>query len=162
MNPETLRDFLADAGGHGPVVGMLRDDALTRTPSGLRVRNVDATAATTLDDLFTAFAAAWHFPDHFGHSKSAFDDCMRDLDGSAEPGSAPAGFLTLITDAHMLLTDDPDGFDWFAESMPFYRDHYRDHDSQSVFAVLLCTPRRYRDTVRTRWRAAGVRVAEVR
>ena len=162
-----LAKFLTEAGGRGPVVGLLPADRLIDVPPGIRHRRVDGAEATTLGGLYTAFAEAWDFPEYFGRNKSAFDDCMRDLDGADDPDTAPRGFLTHIRNAQRLLTDAEADFDWFAESLPFYRDHYRDHFGQSVsgraavFAVVLSAPRRSHEAVRARGRAAGVPVTEI-
>lgn len=162
-----MPQFLAAAGRRGPVVGVQTARRLSGVPVGFEVRTIDGAHTTTIDSLYRSFAQAWDFPDYFGHNMAAFDDCMRDLDHSNMPGPAPSGYLTHITDAQRILSADDAVFDWFAGSMPFYRDHYRDDyrsriaGHPTVFAVVLSVPQARVETVRLRWRAAGVSLATI-
>ena len=115
--------------------------------------------ATTTGTLFTTFARAWDFPDHFGRNRDAFDDCMRDLDAPDAAGRTPTTIVTHLTKADRLLDEDNAGFTWFADSIGFYRDHYR--DAGRTFALILSTSGSRASAVRARWDAAGVPVAEL-
>ena len=88
---------------------------------------------------------------------------MRDLDNmvDAAMGKPPApGYLTQIIDAHLILADQPEAFSWFAKSMPFYRDYYRDEaNPPAVFGLLLSAAPDQLGEVRDRWLAADVPVA---
>ena len=90
---------------------------------------------------------------------------LRDFDNLINTASgkpAAPGYLTDITDAHLILTEQPDLFPWFAEIMPFYRDYYRDEaDPPAAFALLLSAPAGRLDEVRERWLAVGAQVATV-
>ena len=133
--------------------------------AGLELRLIDGSHTQTLDALFDAFAEAWHFPPWFGRNKDAFNDFMRDLDNmvNAATGRPPApGYLTYITDAHLILADQPEAFSWFAKKIPFYSDYYRDEASPpAVFGLLLSAPPDQLGEVRDRWLAAEVPIATV-
>ncbi|MGV9670276.1 MULTISPECIES: barstar family protein [unclassified Gordonia (in: high G+C Gram-positive bacteria)] len=165
----TIDEFLSDAGRGGPAVGLITDAlSVTSLPSSVadsyEVRVVDGDHLRSLPQLYAAFADGWGFPSSFGKNKDAFDDAMRDLDNlTADAGSPPRrGYLTAITHAQHLLTASDTDFDWFAESLPFYRDHYRDFsDPPVIFAVLLSTPMASRRATVSRWQRAGIRLAPV-
>ena len=95
----------------------------------------------------------------------AFDDFMRDLDNmiNTASGKPPApGYFTHITDAHLILADQPEAFPWFAKCMPFYRDYYRDEASPTAaFGLLLSTAPAHLKVVREHWLSANVPVASV-
>ncbi|MFT3716699.1 MAG: barstar family protein [Gordonia sp. (in: high G+C Gram-positive bacteria)] len=117
---------------------------------------IDGADATTLDEMYAAFAAAWDFPAHFGNNKDAFDDCMRDLDSD---GTAEDRLVTVVRNAEQLLADASDqDFAWFAGSMAFYQDDYRDRDAdeQRDFELVLVTGKAHRAAVADRWAKAGV------
>ena len=161
-----LDEFLSQARDHGPCVGT--HAAMSSTvvaPVGIEVRIIDGAHTKTLDALFDAFAEAWHFPPWFGRNKDAFNDFMRDLDNmvNTATGRPPAaGYLTDITDAHLVLADQPEAFSWFAKKMPFYRAYYRDEASPpAAFGLLLSAPLDHLHEVRERWLAASVPVATV-
>jgi hypothetical protein len=128
---------------------------------------VDAACVETLDALFAAFAEAWEFPARFMQrpNKDAFNDWMRDLDNLVNPdlSKPPArGYLTDMVNAHLLLAEEPETFQWFANKMPFYRDYYRDGaEPAAAFGLLLSAPNDQLGNVRERWLAAGIRVATV-
>ncbi|QTI70238.1 barstar family protein [Gordonia polyisoprenivorans] len=159
----SLQEFLIGAAGHGPAVGLIEgpEDMATvdvPRPDDFRVRVIAGTRLTTRPDVFDEFARSWRFPDHFGRNADAFDDCMRDLDQPA----GITGFLTVLTDAQHVLPHADDTFTWFARSLVFYRDHYRDFaDPPATFAVLLSTPVSARRATLARWRATGIAVASV-
>jgi barstar (barnase inhibitor) len=161
-----LEEFLSQAADHGPCVGLHTETiSLLKIPAGVEARIIDGTRVTTLNGVFDAFGEAWHFPQPFAHNRDAFDDWMRDFDNliNTASGKPPApGYLTDITDAHLILTEQPDLFPWFAEIMPFYRDYYRDEaDPPTAFALLLSAPAGRLDEVRERWLAVGAQVATV-
>jgi hypothetical protein len=91
---------------------------------------------------------------------------MRDLDNmiDAAYGKPPApGYFTHITDAHLILADQPDAFSWFAKCMPYYRDYYRDEARPpAAFGLLLSAPSSQLNGVRERWINADVPVAIVK
>lgn len=161
--PIPLSEFISAAGRFGPFAGVLPGPRLSWVPQNLVVRSVDADRMGTLGDLFDEFARAWGFPDHFGHNKDAFDDCMRDLDATVPADAAPTtAYLTIIEDSARLLRAEPDELSWFVESLGFYRDHYRDvADPPAAFAVLLLTPPTLARRVETRWHDAGSPVARI-
>lgn len=112
------------------------------------VRRVDGRRMTDLSGVYDEFARAWRFPGHFGRNKDAFDDCMRDLAGSV--------LITEIDDATRLLVDAPGQLRWFADSLEFYRDHYRGADPPAVFTVVLRVDPAQSASVRRRWHRIGV------
>lgn len=161
-----LDEFLSQAGDHGPCVGIHPETSTAVTPPiGVELRTIDGAHARTLDGLYDAFAEAWHFPPWFGRNAHAFDDFMRDLETmvNTATGRPPApGYLTDITDAHLILADQPEAFSWFANCMPFYRDYYRDEASPpAAFGLLLSARADQLHEVRERWLTAGVPVATV-
>jgi hypothetical protein len=163
-----LDEFLCQAGGHGPCVGVLAVPAAALVvPSGFELRQIDGGQIATLEQLYDAFSHAWRFPPSFVHYRNldAFNDWMRDFDNLCNPAldrPPAAGYLTLITNAHCLLADEPDVFAWFADHMGFYRDYYRDDlDPAAAFGLLLSAPEGHLDTIRVRWRSAGVQTVTV-
>lgn len=161
-----LDEFLARAGDHGPCVGIHPEASSPVMPTtGMELRTIEGAHTKTLDALFDAFAEAWHFPPWFGHNAHAFDDFMRDLDNTVNTatGRPPAVcYLTDITDAHLILVDQPEAFPWFANCMPFYRDYYRDEATPpAAFGLLLSAPAGQLDEVRERWLAVDIPVATV-
>lgn len=154
-----LRRFLDAAAADGPAVAVTTAPALPALAAAVRIRTVSGTTATTLGGLFTSFARVWDFPDHFGRNKDAFDDCMRDLDTPDADGRVPDTIVVHITQAHRLLEEDRSGFEWFADSVCFYRDHYR--GVGRGFAVVLSTSAPRLTEVRSRWQQAGVPVADL-
>lgn len=155
----TTAAFLRNAARAGSPVGV--STAPLRTyDCAVVTRRIDGAAARTLDGLFAAFAAAWDFPAHFGGNKDAFDDAVRDLNPRLRtPVGAPAdGYLTVVENAPDLLADvDDRDFRWFATSLTFYRDSYRDSPDHPLgfTLVLRCPPAAAEKTVE-RWAAAGV------
>lgn len=158
MTPQqvSLTRFLKAAATTGPAVGLATDpDGNPPTPHGYQTRTIDGSRLTTKTQLYDTFAHSWDFPEYFGHNADAFEDCMRDLDHTPET----IGFLTVITNAHKLLPQDPGTFTWFAQSIPFYRDHYREFATPpTTFALLLSAPPTSSQTIRTRWQRATVPV----
>lgn len=72
MTPSTmvnLKEFLRQAADCGPCVGV---HAVTPSPlippDGVELRTVNGANTTTIDRLFDAFAAVWHFPPRFAHN----------------------------------------------------------------------------------------------
>lgn len=134
-------------------------------PVGVEVRTIDGAHTKILDALFDAFAEAWHFPPWFGRNRDAFNDCMRDFDNliNTSTGKRPApGYLTHITDAHLLLVEQLDLFPWFANTMPFYRDYYRDEARPpAAFGLLLSAAADQLHDVRERWLTVGIQIATV-
>lgn len=164
----SLEDFIAQIADHGACVGVrTATPARLVAPSGVEIRTVNGADITTLDNLFDAFAEVWQFPPRFAHNhnKDAFDDWMRDFDNLTNPAldKPPAlGYLTDIANAHLLLNDKPEIFSWFAKSIPFYRDYYRDEaDPPAAFGLLLSAPAAQLGDVRQRWLAVGIQVATV-
>ncbi|WLP92367.1 barstar family protein [Gordonia sp. NB41Y] len=141
---------------------MSTDDAIATLPAslpdGVELRVTDAARLRTRRALFTEFARIWTFPDYFGNNADAFDECMRDLDEFARDAGrpTPTGYLTVITGAQRLLTSAQE-FAWFADSIAFYRGHYRDVASPPApFAVLLTAPEAARPEVVDRWGSVGM------
>jgi hypothetical protein len=134
-------------------------------PAGVEVRTIHGAHTKTLDALFDAFAEVWHFPPWFGRNKDAFNDFMRDFETlvNTATGRPPArGYLTDITDAHLVLVEQPEVFPWFASKTPIYRDYYRDEGSPpAAFGLLLSAPANQLHEVRERWLTVGMQVATV-
>ena len=121
-----LEEFPGQASDVGPCVGIHSEVPMAPTlPSaGYKLRTMHGLCTKTLGALYASFAKAWHFPPWFGRNMDAFDDFMRDLDNmiNTASGKPPApGYFTHITDAHLILADQPEAFPWFAKCMPFYR-----------------------------------------
>ncbi|WP_083877151.1 barstar family protein [Gordonia rhizosphera] len=158
--PMPMSRFLSAAGGHGRVVGVWPGDDAPALSAGVRWVVVDAAEMSTIAALFDEFSRAWGFPGHFGRNKDAFDDCMRDLAGDVADGHEPSAYVTVIVNAEHLLRDDPDELRWFASSLGFYRDHYRDvARPTATFAAILVTAPDLAEGVETCWRRAGSPVA---
>jgi hypothetical protein len=161
-----LHEFLSEAGRRGPCVGVYTEiSSPLDVPAGIEVRTIDGAHIETLDALFDAFVEVWHFPPWFGRNAAAFDDFMCDFDNLTNPAldkPPAAGYLTDITNAHSLLTEQLEVFSWFANLIPFYRDYYRDEaDPPAAFGLLLSAPANQLDDVRERWQTAGIQVATV-
>ncbi|GAC70041.1 barstar family protein [Gordonia soli] len=159
-----LRQFIRDSGDVGPVVGILESQRLPRSVPGITARTLDGSMMTTVSGLLDEFTRRWDLAKTAGRNRDALDDAMRDLDGPAVSAGRPTpdGYLTRIVHADAILTSAPDELGWFAESLVFYRDHYRDHTRPAAsFGVLLLTLPTLRESVADRWRAVGVTPAEV-
>lgn len=161
-----LAEFVSHAGGSGPCVGIYpQGSGAPPLPAAFELRTIKGEQTRTLEALYDAFAQAWDFPAWFGRNSHAFDDFMRDLDNmiDAAYGKPPApGYFTIITDAHLILADQPEAFPWFAKCMPFYRDYYRDEaDPRATFGLLLTAPSDQLDHVRQRWLSADVPIADL-
>jgi hypothetical protein len=161
-----LDEFVSQAGGRGPCVAVHPGTPSPLVaPAGVELRTVDGARTRTLDALYDVFAEVWHFPPWFGRNTNAFNDFMRDLDNmvNTATGRPPArGYLTDITDAHLLLVEQPEAFSWFASKMPRYRDYYRDEASPpAAFGLLLSARPGQLDEIRERWLTVGVEVATV-
>jgi RNAse (barnase) inhibitor barstar len=161
-----LDEFLSRAGAHGPCVAIQTETASpVVAPAGIELRTIDGAGTRSLDGLYDVFAKAWHFPPWFGRNADALNDFMRDLDNmiDAASGKPPApAYLTHVTDAHLILADQPQAFSWFAKKIPSYGDYYRDEASPpAVFGLLLSAPPGRLNEVRDRWLAADVPVATV-
>lgn len=161
-----LEEFVLQAGDRGPCVGLrpATPSPLARV-AGVELRTVDGARTKTLDFLFGAFAEVWQFPPSFGHNMNAFDDFMRDFQNIVHTatGKPPAqGYVTVITDAHLLLAEQPEDFPWFANSIPFYRDYYRDEASPpAAFGLLLSAPTGQLHEIRERWVTAGIQLTTI-
>ncbi|MGN9755772.1 barstar family protein [Streptomyces sp. SD31] len=70
-------------------------------------RGVRGSHCRTSRDLFTEWAAALGFPDHFGHNWDAFRDCLLDVvQDTVQASSLP---LTIVVrEADQLLADEPE------------------------------------------------------
>jgi Bacterial self-protective colicin-like immunity/Barstar (barnase inhibitor) len=162
-----LDDFLLQAAGYGPCVGLRTTPAPLVPPAGVEFRTMDAGRIMTLDTLFDAFAEAWDFPRQFAQyrNRDAFNDWMRDFDNLTNPSltKPPAtGYLTDLRDAHLFLVEQPETFSWFASEISFYRDYYRDGaDPPAAFGLLLSAPNDRLTEVRNRWLGVGIQVATV-
>lgn len=142
----TFDEFLR-AVSAGRAVVALRAAEADAVPVAAAARRVDGAATARLAGLYTEFAHAWDFPDHFGANKDAFDDCMRDLPGSP--------LITEIVDANRVLADEPRQLRWFAESLSFYAESYRAALPPVTFAVVLRVPPGGVGAARRRWRNVG-------
>ena len=61
------QEFVAQAGGQGPCVGILDGAASPLvTPAGFEIRTIDGSGTKTREGVFDAFADVWHFPPWFG------------------------------------------------------------------------------------------------
>ncbi|HYB38746.1 MAG TPA: barstar family protein [Mycobacterium sp.] len=162
-----LDEFLSQAGDHGACVGVHAETPSPLVPPpGVELRTIDGALTKTLDAIFDAFAEAWHFPPWFGRNPYAFDDFMEDLDNmiNTATGKPPParGYLTDITDAHLLLVEQPEVFSWFVDRMVGYRDYYRDEATPpAAFGLLLSAPAGQLHEVRERWQSVGIQVARV-
>jgi hypothetical protein len=159
-----LQELSSPSSPDGPCIGILEESAVPFVlPARFELRTIDGSRTKTCDAIYDAFADVWHFPPWFGRNASAFDDFMRDLDNMIEvaDGKPPApGYFTHITDAHLILREQPEAFSWFAKCMPFYRDYYRDEANPSaVFGLLLSAPQYQLEEVHQRWLGANVSVA---
>jgi hypothetical protein len=159
-------EFISQAGGRGPCVGVVDGTASALIlPADFEIRTISGSRVKTRDGVFDDFAEVWQFPPWFGRNMDAFDDFMRDLDNmiNTASGKPPApGYFTHITDAHLILADQPEAFPWFAKCMPFYRDYYRDEASPpAAFGLLLSAPADQLNDVRERWLSVNVPVASV-
>jgi hypothetical protein len=166
LDDMNVDEFLAQAAGHGPCLGIHRQTTTSLvSPAGVEVRTIDGARTKNVYALFDAFAELWHFPPWFGRNSYAFDDFMRDLDNivNTATGRPPAsGYLTDIPDAHLLLVDEPEAFPWFVHKVHVYRDYYRDVASPpAAFGLLLSAPRVQLDQVHERLLATGIQVATV-
>ena len=71
-----LDEFLAQAGDHGPCVGIHpATSSPVVPPAGVELRSIDGAHTKTVNALFDAFAEAWHFPPWFGRNTRV--SCMR-------------------------------------------------------------------------------------
>jgi hypothetical protein len=161
-----LDEFLLQAGDYGPCVGThVGTPSPLIPPTGVELRTVEGADTRTRGSLFDAFARAWQFPPRFigRNNADAFNDWMRDFDNltNVDLTKPPAlGYLTELTNAHMLLAEQAEVFSWFANSIPFYRDYYRDElDPPAAFGLLLSADQL--DEVRKRWLSVGIQVATV-
>lgn len=55
---------------------MLGYSMLEQTPNALKI---DVGAASSHEELHRLLAAAFHFPDYYGHNWDAFDECIREV-----------------------------------------------------------------------------------
>jgi hypothetical protein len=144
MASVNLDEFLLEAGRHGPCVGTHAElSSPLAVPAGVEARSVDGADTQTRNALYSAFGEVWHFPAYFGRNMDAFDDVMRDFDNLTNPSldKPPApGYLTQITNAHLLLAEQPDAFSWFANSIPFYRDYYVTRSTRRRLSVCCFRP----------------------
>lgn len=161
-----FEEFLKQAASRGPCVGLVvAADPLSVSVPGVEFRAVSGVHTKTLGNLLESFAEAWNFPKSPTNNRDAFNDWMRDFDNLTNPSldKPPAsGYVTAISDAHLILKEQPEMFPWFAAKIPFYRDYYRDDlDPPAAFAVLLSVPADRRDEVSERWQAVGTQIAFV-
>ncbi|MFB7721670.1 barstar family protein [Nocardia sp. NPDC056100] len=108
------------AGVATPVLGVLPVSAAefsgvrSQLPDSYIARELRARKMRTVAEVFDEFAAAFQFPYYFGQNKDAFDECLRDLDEFVGPAQ---GYVVVVRNAALLLTDQPAERDWFAEAM---------------------------------------------
>ncbi|MCU1647917.1 MAG: hypothetical protein JWN03_8192 [Nocardia sp.] len=100
------------------------DDYLSRELRGRKMR--------TVAEVFDEFAAAFQFPYYFGQNKDAFDECLRDLDDFVGPAQ---GYVVVVRNAALLLTDQPEERRWFAEAMTDSAGYWAEHEV--AFRVVL-------------------------
>lgn len=81
-------------------------------PSSSTLRAVHGSRCRTSQGMFAEWAASLNFPDYFGHSWDAFNDCLRDVmmrarhDKAASEQPEPA-LAVLVHEADELLCDEP-------------------------------------------------------
>jgi hypothetical protein len=81
---------------------------------GLTLRVVRGRKSRSLAELFDEFAAAFQFPLYFGRNRSAFDDCISDLDWLPQAN----GFIIVVTEPDEVLVDeDASELEWFSGSL---------------------------------------------
>src|SRR5699024_8098956 len=124
--------------------------------AGFAVSPVPGGQMPTVHGVFEEFAAALEFPEDFGGDKDGFDDCMRAL---AETIGDTHGYALVVRDAEMLLAEQPDELEWFADAMEACGEHYGGADRE--FRVLLVVGPGRVDGDIARWEDSGGRPVTV-
>jgi hypothetical protein len=77
----------------------------------------------TPDDLFREFAAAFQFPEYFGHGWDAFRDCLTDL-AWFEASSC----VCVVTNIDALLSEHPKDFEYLADDLQYASSYWASRD----------------------------------
>ncbi|WP_327143873.1 barstar family protein [Nocardia sp. NBC_01327] len=101
-------------------------------PAGYLSRELRGRKMRTVAEVFDEFAAAFQFPYYFGQNKDAFDECLRDLDEFVGPAQ---GYVVVVRNAALLLTEQPEERRWFAEAMTDSAGHWAEREV--AFRVVL-------------------------
>jgi len=87
-----------------------RPESLVRLPTGFALKLIKGAKCQTTTGLFNEFARALNFPEYFGHTWDALEECLADLEW------LPAkGYILLISDAADVLPDDDEEFETLLE-----------------------------------------------
>src|SRR5699024_5157001 len=123
-NVAAAADEDAAAAAGDPAGGGAAGEAIVALENaGFAVSPVPGGQMPTVHGVFEEFAAALEFPEDFGGDKDGFDDCMRALD---ETIGDTHGYAVVVRDAEMLLAEQPDELEWFADAMEACGEHYGD------------------------------------
>ncbi|WP_405133382.1 barstar family protein [Nocardia sp. NBC_01388] len=122
--PATLGVLPVGAAEFSGVRAQMPEDYLSRELRGRKMR--------TVAEVFDEFAAAFQFPYYFGQNKDAFDECLRDLDEFIGPAR---GYVVVVRNAALLLTEQPGERHWFAAAMTDSAGHWAEREV--AFRVVL-------------------------
>ena len=166
----TSRDILATPREPWLLVGhdlhrLDRSRAAVRA-SGGAIAALGGSRMRTADGLQHEFATSMAFPDYFGHTWPALEDCLLDL--AWLPAS---GYLVVIEDAEAVLADEPDErIGLFGDLLvrvartwadPNPGQGWPDRSAVPFHVVLICSSRVDQAATVARWSAAGVGLTEL-
>jgi RNAse (barnase) inhibitor barstar len=98
-----------------------RSSVKVDTPSTVHIAIIDGKHCTTAAELFSQWAAAFHFPSYFGHNWDALEECLLDLDWL----SSVSGFVTLVRNADQLLAREATALPTFLDILKTAAAHWR-------------------------------------
>lgn len=131
---------------------------VVRTVRGAKMRNVA--------QLHNEFAAVMQFPSYYGENWDAFHDCLTDLVWLP----SEAGYVLLLTDAHLALDTSPSDLEILVRLLasaiaewaaPAEAGEWWDRPAVAFNVVLACDPAVI-DSARERWNRAGAVLTELR